>query len=191
MIQSFIRICALSILSLIPTLTFAKDRSAEYRALTLKVLKSADFKVFLPGDLELPLSDNFELGEAFTEKPKIVEFPSSIDSSKISYTFIDRFKVRESSNLQTGKHALALTCVYVRGQDRRNNPTNGLPLFFLNVWIVPDDTECKGPYNGNILDEETWKNYIHYKVFNFENFFPEMVEFKNRNNKFQAEYLKP
>jgi hypothetical protein len=190
MMNTFFKIFLFSLLSL-PTLSLANDRSDEYRALTLKVLKSAEFKVFLPGDLELPFSYNFEFGEAFTEKPKIVEFPSSIDPRKISYTFIDRFKVRENSTLQTGKNSLAISCIYVRGQDRRKNPSNNLPIFFLNVWIVPNDSECKGPYNGNRLDEEVWNTYIHYKVFNFESFAPEMVEFKYRNNKLQAEFLKP
>lgn len=163
-------------------LAASPDRAHEYRQFSLKILNSSQFKVFLPGDIEIPFSYNFELANALSESPKVFEYPSVRDPNLKSYVFIDRILFKDGSKFITGKTELPLSCLFIKGFDHREYPSETTPPLYLNVFVVANNADCAG-------NDESWKTYVQFHVLNFQNFIPENVVLMYRNNKFHAEFV--
>jgi hypothetical protein len=89
-----------------------------YRAMTLRIRNSGEFKVPTPGT-NTSVSYNFEFNRPIYKEPVIGDLHFPIGEAYFLRTFFDRILFKDGSFLEVNGEKLPLTCVFVEGQDNR------------------------------------------------------------------------
>lgn len=181
---------------------FAEDDQTKkdldyYRALTLSIRKSAEFKIALPSGQDDLLDYDLDFGTPIYDLPKFSNlYLDSNDKSKFYRTFYDRIFLQNGSKIQIGEDFVPLTCVFIKGQDNRysGNTSPLFPRIVLKVYLVANDFSCIGPINPGYPDnggrEETWDTYLNFTIKDPTIMLPTESLFRYRWNEFNTILVK-
>ena len=141
-----------------------------YRQFALKVRPTSAFRVPVPGNPLFGFRYQLKSGAPLFQEPLIGDFFLDPKGEKFFRNFWDKVSVQDGSLLQLGDEQVPLTCIFINGQDNRFSQKDSplIPDFFLKVYLVANDFNCKGPINPGWPNtsgkKETWDTYVYFEV---------------------------
>ncbi|ASD63269.1 hypothetical protein [Bdellovibrio bacteriovorus] len=145
-------------------------KAEDYRSLIYRIRTNAEFMIPFPG-MKSSINYSFEFAQPLYDLPIISDMNSSLQGASIYRHFWDRILLKDGSFIEINGEKLALTCVFVDGQDNRfarKSPSPLFPEFVIRVYLVANDYSCQGPIKPGWPEsggkEESWDTYIHYEI---------------------------